>query len=342
MDRAVNRRWCIARRPQGLARASDFELIEDAPLPRPGPGETLVRNKLLSLDPANRIWMWERESYLPPQNLGDVVRGICVGTVVESNNPALRVGMPLYGMFGWQDYAIVGPDDRVIPLPEDPNLPLTLHLGLFGHIGMTAYFGLLDVAKPKAGETLVVSAAAGAVGSLVGQLGKILGCRVIGIAGSNEKCEWITHELGFDAAVNYRGNEPLAKALAKHCPEGIDIYFDSVGGETLETVLDCINVGARVALCGMISGYNDSGDEGRVRAGPRNIMQVIIKRAYMQGFLVLDYWNRGAEAIAALAQWHQAGRLKYRVHVIDGLNNMPTALNMLFDGSNRGKLIVAA
>ena len=265
MDRAVNRRWCIVRRPEGLVRATDLEFIEGSPVPRPGTGEALIRNELLSVDPANRIWMWKRETYLPPQDLGDVVRGICIGKVIESNNPSLRVGMPLYGMFGWQDYAIVGANDLVVPLPEDPSIPLTLHLALFGHIGMTAYFGLLDVAKPKAGETLVVSAAAGAVGSLVGQLGKILGCRVIGTAGSDEKCEWITRELGFDAAINYRGNEPLAEALAKHCPNGVDVYFDSVGGETLETVLDCIGVGARIVLCGMVSGYNVTGEEGRAR-----------------------------------------------------------------------------
>jgi NADPH-dependent curcumin reductase CurA len=339
MKRAVNRQWCLARRPTGLAASSDFEWKE-VPVPRPGSGEALVQNKLLSLDPTNRLWMWERETYLPPQKLGDVMRGICVGTVVESNNPALQVGTPVYGIFGWQDYAIVGPSDLVAPLPDDPNIPLTLHLGLFGHIGMTAYFGLLDVAKPKPGETIVVSGAAGAVGSLVGQIGKIVGCRVIGVTGSEEKCRWITQDLGFDDAVNYREEKPLVDALAEHCPRGIDVYFDNVGGETLEAALDLLNLKARIAVCGMISGYNDTDQRGRVGAGPRNLMQLVMKRARMEGFLVLDYWDRAAEAIEALAKWHQEGRLKYRVHEIEGLKNAPAAMNMLFEGSNRGKLIV--
>ncbi|HUF23761.1 MAG TPA: NADP-dependent oxidoreductase [Vicinamibacterales bacterium] len=179
----------------------------------------------------------------------------------------------------------------------------------------------MDVAKPKPGETLVVSGAAGAVGSLAGQLGKILGCRVVGIAGTREKCQWLTQELGFDAAVNYREERQLADALAQHCPQGIDVYFDNVGGEALEAALDLINVGARLALCGMISVYNESGPDGYAPASPRNLFQIIIKRARMEGFLVLDYWNRAAEAIEALATLHQAGRLKYRVHVVEGLEN---------------------
>jgi NADPH-dependent curcumin reductase CurA len=339
MERRENRQWCLGRRPTGLATSSDFEWKE-GPVPRLGPGDALVQNTLLSLDPTNRLWMWERDTYLPPQKLGEVMRGICVGTVVESNNPALRVGIPIYGFFGWQDYAIVGPSDLVVPLPEDPNIPLTLHLGLFGHIGMTAYFGLLDVAKPKPGETIVVSGAAGAVGSLVGQIGKIVGCRVIGVAGSEDKCRWITGELGFDGAVNYREDKPLETALAKQCPHGIDVYFDNVGGETLEAALDLLNLKARIAVCGMIGGYNTADQRGHVEAGPRNLMQLVMKRARMEGFLVLDYWDRAAEAIEALAKWHQEGKLKYRVHEIEGLKSAPTAMNMLFDGSNRGKLIV--
>ena len=339
MERAVNRQWRLARRPAGLATSADFEWKE-VPVRRPGPGEALVQNKLLSLDPTNRLWMWERETYLPPQKLGDVMRGICVGTVVESNNQTLRVRTPVYGIFGWQDYAIVGPSDLVAPLPDDPNIPLTLHLGLFGHIGMTAYFGLLDVAKPKPGETIVVSGAAGAVGSLAGQIGKIVGCRVIGIAGSEEKCRWITQELGFDGAINHRQDKPLLDALAKHCPRGIDVYFDNVGGEALEAALDLLNLKARIAVCGMIAGYNDADQRGRVGGGPRNLMQLVMKRVRMEGFLVLDYWDRAAEAIEALARWYQEGKLKYRVHEIEGLKSAPAAMNMLFDGSNRGKLIV--
>jgi NADPH-dependent curcumin reductase CurA len=340
MELNVNRQWCLAHhRSTSLAASSDFEWKE-VPIRRPGPGEALVHIELLSLDPTNRLWMWERDTYLPAQQLGEVMRGIGVATVVESQNPALRVGAPIYGIFGWQDYAIVGPNDLVALLPDDPSVPLTRHLGLFGHIGMTAYFGLLDVAKAKPGDTLVVSGAAGAVGSLVGQIGKIVGCRVVGIAGSDDKCTWITNELGFDAAVNYRAHNGLVEALAKQCPDGIDVYFDNVGGETLEAVLDLINLKARIAICGMISGYNDSDGDGHVRTGPRNLIQLVVKRARMKGFLVLDYWNRAAEAIGPLTKWHHEGKLKYRVHVIEGLKNAPAAMNMLFDGSNEGKLIV--
>jgi len=322
-----------------LAAAPNFEWKE-APVPRPGPGEALVRNKLLSLDPTNRLWMWERDTYLPAQALGEVMRGICVGTVVESNNPVLQVGTPIYGIFGWQDYAIVQPSDLVAPLPNDPSIPLSLHLGLFGHIGMTAYFGMLDVAKPTPGETVLVSAAAGAVGSLAGQIGKIVGCRVVGITGSDEKCRWITQELGFDAAINYRREEALVDALARACPNGIDVYFDNVGGDALEAALDLLNLKARIAVCGMIAGYNSADTQGHIPAGPRNLMQLVVKRARMEGFLVLDYWARAAEAIAALAKWHQEGRLKYRVHEVKGLENAPAAMNQLFDGSHHGKLLV--
>jgi NADPH-dependent curcumin reductase CurA len=322
-----------------LATSADFSWKE-APIPRPGPGEALVQNKLLSLDPTNRLWMWERETYMPPQTLGEVMRGICVGTVIESNNPSLAAGNPVYGFFGWQDYSIVGPNDMVAPLPNDPNIPLTVHLGLFGHIGMTAYFGLLDVAKPRPGETIVVSGGAGAVGSLAGQIGKIVGCRVIGIAGSDEKCRWLTQELGFDGAINYRATRSLTGALSEHCPNGIDVYFDNVGGETLEAALDLLNLKGRISVCGMISGYNEADRKGHVGSGPKNLSQLIMKRARMEGFLVLDYWDRAAEAIQALAKWHQEGRLKYRVHEVEGLQSAPAAMNMLFDGSNHGKLIV--
>lgn len=339
MAQLVNRQWCLVRRPTGLATSSDFEWRE-VPIPRPGPGEALVQNRLLSLDPTNRIWMWPRDSYMPAQQLGDVMRGICIGTVLESNTPNLRAGTPVYGFFGWQDYAIVGPNDIVVPLPDDGSVSPALQLGLFGHIGMTAYFGLLDIARPRPEETLVVSGAAGAVGSLVGQIGKIVGCRVIGVAGSDEKCRWVTQELGFDGAINYRKDRPLVDALAQHCPRGIDVYFDNVGGETLEAVLDLLNLRARIAVCGMISGYNEADARGHVSAGPRNLLQLVVKRARMEGFLVLDYWDRAAEAIQALAKWHQEGRLRYRVHEVDGLERAPEAMNMLFEGSNLGKLIV--
>jgi NADPH-dependent curcumin reductase len=223
-------------------------------------------------------------------------------------------------------------------LPHDPNIPLTMHYGLFGHIGLTAYFGLLDVGKPKAGETLVVSGAAGAVGSLVGQIGKIQGCRVVGIAGSEEQCRWLTGELGFDAAIDYK-RESVADQLSRHCPQGIDIYFDNVGGSILEPVLDMMNINGRVVVCGAISQYNKS-DLSEFDPGPRNLFKLVTQRVRMEGFLVFDYWSRAAEAFGALAQWYQQGKIRYRVDVVEGLENAPKALNKLFDGSNAGKLIV--
>jgi NADPH-dependent curcumin reductase CurA len=283
--------------------------------------------------------MAERDTYMPPIPLGDVMRGLGVGVIVESNNAALPPESPVYGAFGWQDYAVVGPQDLVVPLPNYPKIPLTMHLGLFGHVGMTAYFGLIDVAKPQRGETLVVSGAAGAVGSLAGQIGKILGCRVVGITGAADKCQWLVDGLGFDAAVNYREEPSLGDALKRHCPDGIDVYFDNVGGHALEAVLGLINLRARIALCGMISTYERT-TPGHAPAGPRNLFEVIVKRARMEGFLVLDFWNRASEAVEALARWHGEGRLKYRIHVVEGLEQAPAALNMLFDGTNRGKLIV--
>jgi NADPH-dependent curcumin reductase len=199
---------------------------------------------------------------------------------------------------------------------------------------------VIDVARSQPGETLVVSAAAGAVGSLAGQIGKVLGCRVVGIAGDADKCQWLVDELGFDAAINYREESSLGDALKRHCPDGIDVYFDNVGGHTLEAVLGLINLRARIVLCGMISTYNEGVTPGRAPAGPRNLFELIVKRVRMEGFLVLDYWGRAPEAIEALARWHQEGRLKYKIHVIEGLEQAPAALNMLFDGTNRGKLIV--
>jgi NADPH-dependent curcumin reductase len=208
-------------------------------------------------------------------------------------------------------------------------------LGLFGFIGMTAYFGLLDIGKPKAGETLVVSGAAGAVGSLVGQIGKIKGCRVVGIAGSEEKCRWLKDELGFDAAINYK-TESVLKSLQQHCPKGIDVYFENVGGEILDAVLSLINLRARIVLCGLISQYNAT----EPVPGPYNFINIVTQRARLEGFIILDYFDRAQEALADLGQWYAQGKIKYRVDAIDGLENAPRAINKLFDGTNQGKLII--
>jgi hypothetical protein len=333
MTQKINHQWCLVTRPFGLFKETDFEWKEEL-LPELKEGEVLVRNLYLSLDPTNRGWAGEAATYMPPVGLGKVMRGIAIGKIEESRNHTLPAGSLAQGMLGWQEY-FVDNGQNLSPLPWDPSLPLTAYFGLLGHIGLTAYFGLLEIGKPQPGETLAVSAAAGAVGSLVGQIGKIKGCRVVGIAGSDEKCRWITQELGFDAAINYK-TEPVHDTLKKHCPGGIDVYFENVGGQILDAVLSLINNHARIALCGLISQYNAK----KPVPGPYQFPQILIKRARVEGFIVLDYLERAEEAVKALVQWHLAGKLKYRVEVVEGLMNAPAAVNKLFDGSHQGKLIV--
>jgi len=333
MATQVNRQWRLAARPTGLIKESDFEWREE-PVPTPGAGEVLVRNQYLSLDPANRAWVNDVDSYLPPVQLGEVMRGGAIGVVEQSRDANFQEGDLVQGMLGWQDYAVTS-GATLTKLIKNPAIPPTAYLGLFGHIGLTAYFGLLDIGKPKAGETLVVSAAAGAVGSIVGQIGKIKGCRVVGIAGSDEKCRWITGELGFDAAINYK-TEPIRESLKKHCPNGIDVDFENAGGEILDAVLSLINLRARIALCGLISQYNAT----EPVPGPYNFANILTKRARVEGFIVIDYLDRAQEAMADLGRWLMEGKLKYRVDVVEGLEQAPRALNKLFEGSNQGKLIV--
>ncbi|MBO0798446.1 MAG: NADP-dependent oxidoreductase [Blastocatellia bacterium] len=333
MTDRINHQWRLAARPDGMIRESDFVWSEE-PVGSPGDNQVIVRNLYLSLDPANRAWVREEGSYMPPIPLGDVMHGPTVGVVEESRHPNYKPGDKVQGVLGWQEYAVA--DGAMLgKLPEDPTIPLTAFLGLFGHIGITSYFGLLDIAHPKEGETLVVSAAAGAVGSIAGQIGKIKGCRVVGIAGSADKCRWIVDELGFDQAINYKLKN-LREDLKKACPNGIDIYFDNVGGEILDAVLGLINLHARISVCGMISLYNAT----QPVPGPYNLINILQKRAKMEGFIVLDYMQRAPEAIADLRKWYAEGRIKYRVEVVEGLRNAPSAVNKLFDGSNHGKLII--
>ncbi|MBL04070.1 MAG: NADP-dependent oxidoreductase [Planctomycetes bacterium] len=329
----LNRQWRLAARPSGLPKESDFSWHEE-PVAEPGDGELLVRNLYLSLDPANRGWMTGRKTYIDPVGIGDVMFGSTIAVVESSRHQDFQPGEIVSGFLGWQDYALASPR-ALVKLPPELPVPLEDYFAVFGHVGMTAYFGLLDVGRPAEGETLVVSAAAGAVGSLVGQLGKLHGCRVVGIAGSDEKCSWLTAELDFDAAVNYR-REPVAEALAASCPEGIDVYFDNVGGDILEAALSGINDRARIVVCGMISQYNAI----EPPPGPRNLGNLLIHRARMEGFIVLDYFLRASEAIEALGAWVSEGRLRYRVHVVEGLEEAPAALNYLFDGRNKGKLVI--
>ncbi len=333
MTERINHQWRLTSRPVGSLTEANFQWAE-VPVPALQENQVLVQNQYLSLDPANRGWVREGGSYRAEIPLGAVMEGGGVGTVIESQHPNFQAGDLVQGMFGWQEYAVLT-GRELTKLPNNPNLPPTAYLGLFGHIGLTAYFGLLDITDPKPGETLVVSAAAGAVGSLVGQIGKIKGCHVVGIAGSEEKCRWIKEELGFDDVINYK-TEKVSAGLRRTCPKGIDIYFENVGGETLDAVLAMINQGARISVCGMISQYNAT----EPVPGPYNLINILAKRAKMQGFIVTDFMSRAQEAIAALGEWYMTGKLKYRVDVVEGLKNAPAALNKLFDGTNQGKLII--
>jgi NADPH-dependent curcumin reductase CurA len=326
-----NAQWRLVARPEGLFKPEDFRWAEEDTPPL-GEDDVLVRTEYLSLDPTNRGWA-AGDTYLPAVPLDSVMRGLGVGRVVDSRAEGLAAGDAVSGLLGWQRYA-VAPAASLTRLP-DVGLPLEAHLGLLGHIGLTAWVGLREIGQPKTGETLVVSAAAGAVGSLVGQIGKILGLRVVGIAGTDEKCRWLTEDLGFDAAVNYK-KTVLRAGLRRACPGGIDVYFDNVGGSTLETVLALINRRARIVVCGLISQYNTAGPV----PGPSNLGQLLVQRARMEGFIVLDHADQAGAAIADLVRWHREGRLKYRLDVVDGLEQAPAAVNRLFEGTNTGKLVV--
>jgi NADPH-dependent curcumin reductase CurA len=333
MSLPSNRQWCLARRPTGDTTPADFEW-RTTEIPKLREGEFLVRVVYLSVDPANRVWISPVPSYLPAVEIGDVVRGFAVGVVEESLHAGFLPGDRVQGLLGWQEYA-VSTGASINKVHSDPRLPLAAHLGLLGHVGLTAYFGLLDVGRPREGDTLVVSGAAGAVGSLVGQIGKLVGCRVVGIAGSDEKCAWILEKLGFDAAINYRASSVL-RGLMRHCRNGIDVYFDNVGGEILDAVLRLINFKARIVLCGMMSQYNSEAP----RPGPSYLANAINKRARLEGFIVLDYFDRAQEATDQLIRWYAEKRITYNVEIVRGLEGAPDALRRLFDGRSHGKLLV--
>ena len=328
--RNSNRQWILKKRPVGDIRQGDLELVETA-IPVPGPGQILVRTLYLSLDPTNRIWMSDMDQYMPPVQLGEVMRGGTLGVVEQSNNPDYKVGDIVNGLAGWQEYVVT---DAAQKMTKGP-VPLPAYMSVLGMTGATAYFGLLDLGKPKAGETVVVSAAAGAVGSIVGQIAKLKGCRVVGIAGSDEKCRHLVKDFGFDACINYK-KENIRAALKRECPNGIDIDFENVGGEIFEAVLANINLKARVVLCGLISGYNAA----EATRGPANFANVLMKRARIEGFIILDYFPRLAEFYGAMGPWVAEGRIKYDVQVVKGIEKALSALNLLFTGGNTGKLLL--
>ncbi len=329
---ATNKAWTLAAYLSGLPSADNFRLLE-SPVPTLGEGEVLVKNLWLSLDPYMLGRMTQQKSYAKGVEIGDVMTGETVGEVVESKHSGFAPGEKVTAPAGWQLYASVK-GELLTKIDPSTRVPLSYYLGCLGMPGRTAYFGLNEVGKPKTGETLVVSAASGAVGSVVGQLGKIAGCRVVGIAGGKEKCDYVIGDLGFDVCVDYKAGN-LYRDLKEACPNGIDIYFDNVGGETLDTVLRLVNTFARIVICGRISGYHASEPYGI-----KNLGSVLVNRVRMQGIIVFDWLDRYAEANKALAGYVAQGKLKYRESVLEGIENAPNGLIRLVNGKNFGKQLI--
>ena len=333
MTTLINRQFYLASRPVGEPNASNVP-VRDVPVPEPAAGEVVLRNLYISLDPAIRGWMGDDPNYMEPIALGDAVRSSVIGRVVKSNSPDFAVGDVAMSIGGWELYT-TAPAVLLNKLDEGAGIPLSNFLGVLGPTGLTAYFGLLEVGKPQAGETVLVSAAAGAVGSVVGQIARNKGCRVVGMAGSDDKCRWLKEELGFDEVINYKTCVDYETAIRQACPDGVDVYFDNVGGEILDAALLCLNKFARVAVCGWISTYNVPD-----APGPTNLWQLVAQSVTIQGFVVIDYMDRFGEGIAQLAEWVMAGDIKFREEVVDGLDNILPTFLKLFDGSNQGKLII--
>jgi NADPH-dependent curcumin reductase CurA len=328
----INKRFKLAARPVGMAKRSDWT-YEEVPVAEPQDGELLIKVQYISLDPAMRGWMNAGKSYIPPVEIGEIMRAGALGEVVASRHPKFQVGDHVSGTLGVQSYALSNGkglskvDPKVAPLPK--------YLNVLGMPGLTAYFGLLDIGQPKAGETVVISAASGAVGQVAGQIAKIKGCKAVGIAGGPEKCDYAVKEFGYDGCIDYKRG-PIYPGLAQYCPEGVDIYFDNVGGDILDAVLTRIRMKARIIICGAISQYNNT----TPMQGPKNYMSLLVNRARMEGMVVFDWAARYGEAVQQMAQWMAEGRLKSREDIVQGIETFPETLLKLFNGENFGKLIL--
>lgn len=337
----VNHQVRLAKRPEGAATREHWSFGSE-PVAQPAEGDVLVKTLSLSLDPAMRGWLNDAKSYIPPVEIGAVMRAGGIGRVIASKNPQFAVGDTVYGTLNVQEYMLIPQEEikRNGLVKIDLRVgSITQWLNVLGMPGMTGYFGLMDVGQPKAGETVVISGAAGAVGQTVGQLAKIKGCRVVGIAGGEAKCDWVVKELGFDACIDYKaGAAAVRDGLKQHCPKGVDIYFDNVGGEILDLVLARIARKARIIICGAISQYNNA--NSMPAAGPRNYLSLLVNRARMEGIVVFDYADRYPVAIAELAGYLKDGRMKSKEDIVQGLDTFPEALNRLFSGANFGKLVL--
>jgi hypothetical protein len=331
----INRQWLLAARPHGMVGPDNFSYRE-APLESLAAGQVLVRNQVFSFDPTQRNWMVDRPSYLPPVALGEVMRAGTVGEVVESQHPEFSVGDLVQTTGGWQDFAVVAPGQGPMGLTKLPEgVSPELMLSVLGITGLTAYFGMLELGEPKARETVLVSGAAGATGSVAGQIARIKGCRVVGIAGGSRKCDWLKEQAGFDEVIDYK-SEDVAQRIAETCPEKWDVFFDNVGGPILEAALNHLNLYSRTVLCGGIANYNAIDPV----PGPNNLMNLVTNRGRMQGFIILDYLPRALEAVEALLGWVGAGELAYEVDVQQGFENIPKTLQRLYTGENFGKQLL--
>ncbi len=328
------KRWVLRRRPTGEIQPGDLELVEEQ-VRDLADGEVLVRTLYLSLDPTNRIWMSDQDQYMPPVQIGDTMRGGSIGLVERSRSDRFKQGDVVNtGLGGWTSHVIAN-GGMLMPTPQLPGVPLTAYMSVLGATGLTAWFGMCDIGKPQAGETVVVSAAAGAVGSIAGQIAKLKGARVIGIAGGKAKCDWLTGELGFDGAIDYK-SEDVGAALDRLCPNGIDVNFENVGGDIMDAVFNRMNNYSRMPLCGMISTYNDDSRP----SGPTDFSRTLMHRITIRGFIVTDFLPRAGEAMAELIPWVMEGKLKWKVHVDQGLEGAMESLQRLFTGAHDGKLLI--
>ena len=331
----LNRSWKLKRRPEGVINEKDLELVSEE-IPTITDGQVLAKTIYFSLDPTNRIWMSDIDQYMEPVAIGDVMRaGGSLAVVEETKVSHIKVGDIIQGGMhgGWQEYFVV-PGEEALAISLTESIPLTALISVLGFTGPTAYFGFLDIGKPKKGETVVVSAAAGAVGSIVCQIAKIKGCYVVGIAGSDDKCNWLKNDLRVDKVINYK-KQPILDKLRETCPNGIDIYFENVGGKTLDAALTLMNNFGRIPVCGLISMYNDWDEPG-----PKMFRNILMKRLTVKGFLVSDYLDRYSESLETLSLWMSEGKIQYKIDVVEGIENAPSAVNKLFTGENKGKLIV--
>lgn len=331
---ATLKRWVLRRRPAGEIQPGDLEFVEQ-PIRDLADGEILVRTLYLSLDPTHRIWMSDQDQYMPPVNLGDTMRGGSLGVVEASRSARFKQGDLVLAAFGGWTTHVIANDKALVAAPRLPGVPLTAYLSVLGITGVTAWYGMCIIGKPQPGETVVVSSAAGAVGSIAGQIAKLKGARVVGIAGGKAKCDWLTSELGFDAAIDYK-NEDVGSALDRLCPKGVDINFENVGGDIMDAVFSRMNNFGRMALCGMISAYNDTSRP----SGPTDFVRVLMHRLMIQGFIVSDFMPRKSEAMAELLPWVTAGKLKWKVHVDQGLEGALNSMQRLFTGAHDGKLMI--